>query len=281
MELPAFRLLLSYLTAASSSYSAIPKHLPRSGDTIRAWMLSSYDDNKVLLKQQLHSIPWSVHFSFDLWTSTNGLAILGIVGHWISIEGVIQHGLLAMKKIEVAHSGENQAALVMHMLTEYQLFDKVGYFTLDNASSNDSALRIIGHKLQALGVDFDHKQRRLRCFGLTINLVVKAFLYGTDANHQQVVDIEEDNGEPAVTLKELTTQLEYWRKHGAYGRSRNIITYICWTPQRREEFIQLSRESSPDTTAFLPIAHQQKDFCIYNPGMAQVDLHRYFGFRGP
>ena len=27
--------------------------------------------------------------------------------------------------------------------------------------------------------------------------------------------------------------------------------------------------------------HQQKDFCIYNPGIAQVDLHRYFGFRGP
>ena len=194
-------------------------------------MLHLYEDNRLLLKQQLHNIPWSIHFSFDLWTSNNGLAILGIVGHWISMEGVIQQALLAMKKIEGAHSGENQAALVMHMLTEYQLFDKVGYFTLDNASSHDSALRIVGQKLQALGVDFDYKQRRLHCFGHIINLVVKAFLYGTDANHQKVVDAEEEGSEPPVTLKELTTQLEEWRKHVAYGRLRNIITFICWTPQ--------------------------------------------------
>ena len=32
---------------------------------------------------------------------------------------------------------------------------------------------------------------------------------------------------------------------------------------------------------FIVWQHQQKDFCIYNPGIAQVDLHRYFGFRGP
>ena len=45
--------------------------------------------------------------------------------------------------------------------------------------------------------------------------------------------------------------LEYWRQHGPYGRLRNIITYICWTPQRRDEFIQLTREFPPDTTAAL------------------------------
>ena len=122
-------------------------------------MLSSFEDNKSMLKQQLQDIPWSIHFSFNLWTSTNGLAILGIVGHWISIHGEIQHGLLAIKKIEGAHSGDNQAALILHILSNYQLYDKVGYFILDNATSNDSALRIVGLKLQELGIKFDHQER--------------------------------------------------------------------------------------------------------------------------
>ena len=64
--------------------------------------------------------------------TANGLAIIGIIGHLISVEGVIQHGLLAMKKMEGAHTEENQAALVIYILTEYKLFKKIGYFTLDN-----------------------------------------------------------------------------------------------------------------------------------------------------
>ena len=212
-------------------------------------MLASFNDNKSMLKQQLQDIPWSIYFSFDLWTSTNRLAILGIVGHWISMHVEIQQGLLAMKKIEGAHSGDNQAALILHMLSDYQLYDKVGYFTLDNATSNDSTLRIVGLKLQELGIKFDYQERRLRCFGHIINLVVKAFLYVVDTTNTESLDREKG--------KEADLLFEYWRQRGPYSRLRNIITYICWTPQRREEFIHLTRESCPDTTAFLPIAANQ------------------------
>ena len=60
-----------------------------------------------------------------------------------------------MKKIEVAHSGENQAALVISMLMEYNLLNKIGYYTLDNTTSNDSTLWIVREKLKDLGVDFN------------------------------------------------------------------------------------------------------------------------------
>jgi len=32
----------------------------------------------------------AIHFTFDLWTSTNNLALLGVVGHWIVQDGTIQ-----------------------------------------------------------------------------------------------------------------------------------------------------------------------------------------------
>ena len=49
-------------------------------------------------------------------------------------------------------------------------------------------------------------------------------------------------------------QILYWRQRGPYGRLRNIITYICWTPQRRQEFAALTREHCPDIKVFALIA---------------------------
>ncbi|RPB28790.1 hypothetical protein L211DRAFT_763439, partial [Terfezia boudieri ATCC MYA-4762] len=39
VEQPSFRLLLNYLTAVSASYTAIPKSLPRSSNTVRTWTM--------------------------------------------------------------------------------------------------------------------------------------------------------------------------------------------------------------------------------------------------
>ncbi|KAF8430367.1 hypothetical protein EV426DRAFT_504890, partial [Tirmania nivea] len=64
---------------------------------------------------------------------------------------------------------------------------------------------------------------RLRCIGHVINLVVKAFLYGYEFMEESESD-SEDSEKVATS----------WRKRGPYGKLRNVITYICWTPQRRE-----------------------------------------------
>jgi hypothetical protein len=52
-------------------------------------------------------------------------------------------------------------------------FCRIGYFTLDNASNNDTAI-------QALGAhhSFDHEERRLRCGSHIIHLTVIVMLYG-------------------------------------------------------------------------------------------------------
>ena len=52
----------------------------------------------------------------------------------------------------------------------------MGYFTLDNAGNNDTAMEVIAGEL-----GFDSTQRRVRCIGHIINLVVIALLFGKDA----------------------------------------------------------------------------------------------------
>ena len=183
-----------------------------------------------------------VHFSFDMWTSGNHLSLLGVVAHWIDSDSQSCRALLGLRRLSGAHTGENQGQIIIALLQEYGLTKKVGYFTLDNAANNDTALAFVSKRLQELGVYFDPVEHRLRCIGHVINLAVKAFLYV--ANLDLIGRHDKDEKE----------DLWNWRVCGPYGRLRNIITYVCWTPQRRDEFAELVLEASPDESAFQPIA---------------------------
>jgi hypothetical protein len=53
----------------------------------------------------------------------------------------------------------------------------LGYFVLDNVSSNDTCVQEILKQLQPIA---DPKKRRLYCFGHIVNLAAKAFLFGEE-----------------------------------------------------------------------------------------------------
>ena len=72
-----------------------------------------------------------------------------------------------------------------------------------------------------------------------------------DANATVNNDIVEDGQNQEILTDR---QFTFWRSRGPYGRLRNIITYICWSPQRRESFLQLCQEQQPNLEAFLPIS---------------------------
>ena len=55
----------------------------------------------------------------------------------------------------------------------YSIIDKIAYFTLDNASNNDTGLEYIAEHLNEQDIPFNAIKRRLRCFGHVIHLVVK------------------------------------------------------------------------------------------------------------
>ena len=97
-------------------------------------------------------------------------------------------------------------------MQEFELTKKIGYFTLDNAANNDTALVFLSKCLQELGVYFDPIEHCLQCIGHVINLMVKAFLY--IANLGVIGRCEKDGKD----------DLWNWRVRGPYGRLRNMIT---------------------------------------------------------
>ncbi|KAG7424849.1 hypothetical protein Forpi1262_v014199 [Fusarium oxysporum f. sp. raphani] len=91
--------------------------------------------------------------------------------------------------------------------------EKIGYFTLDNAENNDTAMEVIGAEL-----GFDGRLRRGRCIGHTINLSAKALLFGKNANafEQQL------SGAEALS----DTEYAQWRKKGPVGKLHNIVVDV-------------------------------------------------------
>ena len=114
-----------------------------------------------------------IHVAFDGWRSRNRHALYVIVCFYVGHGGVPCKLVLGLPELKIAQSGDNIAAQILEILDSYEIKDKVGYITLDNAANMDTAAEGI-----AFALGFDPKQRRVRCFGHVINLVVRALLFG-------------------------------------------------------------------------------------------------------
>ena len=84
--------------------------------------------------------------------------------------------------MEGEHSGGNQAAVVLDVLNDYEIRNKLGYMVMDNVGSNDTLITIVGTSLNDKGVSYNAIQRRLRCNGHVINLTVQVFLFEKRVN---------------------------------------------------------------------------------------------------
>ena len=128
-----------------------------------------------------------IHISADLWTSPNNYALLGIVAHWWDA-----NALIALPKLYGAHNGANIGKAIIDTLDLYDITEKLGYFMLDNATSNDKAVEAITKELRHHGVTrtITAKEAQLHCSGHIINLVVKSLFFGTNVEALEIESVD-------------------------------------------------------------------------------------------
>jgi hypothetical protein len=76
-----------FLEFLEQLYPTIRKILPHSSHTIREYIINAFKARKQKLKESLAMSQSKISFSFDLWTSPNHMALLGIIGHYIGEHG--------------------------------------------------------------------------------------------------------------------------------------------------------------------------------------------------
>src|SRR5947207_3008613 len=102
--------------------------------------MRTFQDEKEKIHTALQSALSAIHITLDLWTSSNYLALLGIIAHYTNENGNLQQSMLAMYEVEGQHSGENLAVIVLDVIQDYGIQTKLGYFMCNNASNNNTML---------------------------------------------------------------------------------------------------------------------------------------------
>ena len=64
--------------------------------TVAIWIGKEFTQQKSNLQKILEEAPGQVHISFDMWTSPNSLSLLGVIGHWIDANCILQTGILGL-----------------------------------------------------------------------------------------------------------------------------------------------------------------------------------------
>ncbi|KAG7404489.1 putative AC transposase [Fusarium oxysporum f. sp. rapae] len=202
------RRIFEYLNPSVAATNAHISH-----DTVRRRIIDLHLQQKTRIIDHLRSVPGQIHIAFDGWRSRNRHALYGIVCFYVDKNGVPSKLVLGLPELKNCHSGGNIAAQILEILESYEILDRVGYITLDNAGNMDTAMEEIA---EALG--FDPKKRRVRCFGHVLNLVVKALLFGYKAEaFEAEIDGESSSGD---------AQHEIWRKKGPIGKLHNLVHWI-------------------------------------------------------
>jgi hypothetical protein len=201
---PDLRAIFEYL---NPSVSITEAHI--SDVTVRAIAVREFNANKLAVRETLRKSPGQIHIQFDGWRSGNRHALYGVTCIFRSRDNRPRKCVLGLPELLGRHTGENIAGEILDIVREFEIEDRLGYFTLDNASNNKTTMEILGREL-----GFNWKKRWVRCIGHVINLVVKHMLFGQDP----------DAFEKKIYDGQLTAAREHeqWRKRGPVGKWHNF-----------------------------------------------------------
>ncbi len=115
--------------------------LPQSHNTTRRWIMTSLAKQKIIVRSIIGQSGSRISICFDAWRSNSDLSLLGVVAHFLTGDThELKTLLLALPEIK-NYSREEQACVLAEVLKDYEIdAEKLGWFVLDNASNNDTAL---------------------------------------------------------------------------------------------------------------------------------------------
>ncbi|KAA8618887.1 Dimer-Tnp-hAT domain-containing protein [Pyrenophora tritici-repentis] len=225
IETPQFRAMIAAVSPLAEAL------LWRSHQTLHDHIITEYNTYIPAVANYLREARSLIHVSFDNWTSTGGqYAFTGLCVHYLNSEGKLVDHLLGLPELHGAHTGNNIAAAATTILRLFGVDNaRVGYFVLDNASNNDTAVESLAEEF-----GFIASERRLRCCCHILNLSAQLVIWGKDRSAYE---------NEAAHLEEEEKYMDEWRKYGPVGVLFDVIASIC-TPQTRQLLERLQCEEA-------------------------------------
>lgn len=80
--------------------------------------------------------------------------------------------ILALKKLEEEYLDLNQTIIILDILDNFEIRNKLSYIIINNATSNNNLINVITITLYKKRVFYNTYQRRLKCNNHVINLAI-------------------------------------------------------------------------------------------------------------
>jgi hypothetical protein len=133
-ESPYLQDLLLSLNPLVSQRGCLATH-----KTITSWISQVYNSHMGIVTKKLHAATSKIHPSFNLWTSANLHALLGVNCHFADEFGNLKTFLLALPQQLGQHSSVNIADQITAIVKHSNISKSIGYFKTNNATNIDAA----------------------------------------------------------------------------------------------------------------------------------------------
>ncbi|KAJ6086552.1 hypothetical protein N7467_005466 [Penicillium canescens] len=230
VEDPAFQSLLNLIYSDSQGLE-----LP-SAKTLRRRLRDAVTSQQ---DSQLEGLPSDakVSLALDCWTSPFQQAFMAITVYFINGEWNYRELLLGFEPLHGPHTGVNLSDVLLKLLRERNLVDRIFSVTTDNATNNETLIRSVQDTLLASGVISSRESLvRVPCMAHVIQLFLKQLLGHIKAapKNKEVTNVwsdsqvnclreSADDGDVAHTLMKV----------------RSFAVFINASPQRRDAFLCL------------------------------------------
>lgn len=154
VKFPAFLALLDLFTSILITW------ISSNSNILQSWIMKAFNNRKILLIENMKEVYSNIHLLFDMWTFSNSFAFVAIVAYCIDNNLKLQTTLIGQQQVIGSYFSKIVAEYVVSVIQEYSFQKKLGYFVLDNATSNNTCIEAIFIEIQP---DLIKKKQRLCC----------------------------------------------------------------------------------------------------------------------
>jgi hypothetical protein len=162
-----------------------PRYVRVSRFTTARDLVKLYNEKLKDLKDVVFPDVSSICLTSDIWSGNAKEDYITVVAHFVNADWELKKSMIGFKLIQVSHNGVNIAEHIACAIQYFGMIHKVFYVTLDNASSNSTAMLTLSPMLVGYsGVAVDptdpsnktYSVLHQRCACHIINLIVKCGL---------------------------------------------------------------------------------------------------------
>ncbi|KAL6912186.1 hypothetical protein ACP4OV_000991 [Aristida adscensionis] len=140
--------------------------------TLRVDCVSIHAAERKMFANGFENMDSCISFTVDMWTSCQNLGYICLTAHYIDGEFNLHSHTINFKQVPHPHNAAATHSTIMDCLYEWDIANKAFAFTLDNATSNDKAVRKLKAALWT-DLPFQGHDLHVRCSAHILNLIVQ------------------------------------------------------------------------------------------------------------